>query len=171
MSDTTWMLLKGLLPLVLVIVFLRLLGWLQRKVGKPRPAATHCLACDTPNPGMRVPNSLDQALWGGWTCAGCGASVNAQGEPIPDAPPRAPSRPLTGPLAGLFRRRPGLVMGLFWGLSMWAAMSLAPEIFATVRGETFSLGKVLVGLITWGLLGGLLFGSAMRLAIFRKPKG
>jgi hypothetical protein len=170
LSDATWTLLKGLLPLLLVIGVLVSLRSLQRKVGKPRPAALHCATCETPNPGIRIPNSLNQALWGGWTCAGCGATVNAQGEPIPDAPPRAPSRPLNGPIAALYRRRPGLVMGLVWGLSMWLAMSLAPEVLATLHGGVFGTGKVLVGLLVWGGAGGLFFGSAMRLALFRKPK-
>jgi hypothetical protein len=170
MSETTWALLKAIWPLLFVIAFLNLLGWLQRKLGKPRPAASHCGVCHTPSPGLRAPATLKEAMWGGWTCAGCGATVNAQGEPIPGAPPRPPSRPLNGPISGLFRRRPGVVMGLFWGLCMWLAMSVAPEVLTAWRGETFSVGKVLVGLLIWGGAGGLLFGSAMRLTIFRKPK-
>jgi len=170
LSDATETLLKGLLPLLLVIGFLVSLRGLQRKIGKSRPAAIHCAACETPNPGMRIPSSLNQALWGGWTCAGCGATVNAQGEPMPDAPRRTPSRPLDGPLAALFQRRPGFVMGLIWGLSMWLAMSLAPETLTMLHGGVFGTGKVLVGLLVWGGIGGLFFGSAMRLAFFRKPK-
>jgi len=170
MNDTTWALLKALWPLLLVIVFLNLLGWLQRKYVKQRPAASHCGVCQTPAPGLRAPASLKEAMWGGWTCAGCGATVDAQGEAIPDAPPRPPSRPLNGPILGLLRRRPGLVMGLLWGLAMWLAMSLVPEVLGALRGETFRIGAMLTGLLIWGGFGGLLFGSVMRLAIFRKPR-
>jgi hypothetical protein len=61
-------------------------------------------------------------------------------------------------------------MGLFWGLAMWLAMSLVPEIVAVLRGEAFRTGKVFVGLLIWGGMGSLVFGSAMRLVLFRKPK-
>ena len=162
----TWTLLKSFAPLLLVAAFLFGLGQLKRKVGKPLPAASSCAACGTANPGMRVPNSLSQALWGGWTCAGCGATVNAQGEPIPDAPPRPPSQPI----GGLIRRRPGLLMGLFWGLTMWLVMSLGPQVLSLLQGGTFAIGKVLLGLLMWGGLGGLFFGSTMRLVLFGKPK-
>ena len=162
----TWTSLKGFAPFLPVTAFLFVLGQLKRKFGNPLPAASSCAACGTANPGMRVPNSLNQALWGGWTCAGCGATVNARGEPIPDAPPRPPSRPI----GGLIRRRPGLLAGLSWGLTMWLVMSLGPQVLPLPQGGTFGIGKVLLGLLMWGGLGSLFFGSAMRLVLFRKPK-
>ncbi len=46
---------------------------------KPPP----CKKCGTPAPIVRKPKSLQQALWGGWTCAECGFELDKWGEPVP----------------------------------------------------------------------------------------
>lgn len=169
MSETTWTLLKSFAPLLLVIGFLVALGFLKRKVGKPLPPASHCQACGEASPGLRAPNSVNQALWGGWTCAGCGANLNAQGEPI-GGPSRPPSTPLRGPFSRLLQRRPGLTLGLFWGLVMWGVMSVAPMVQAALHGAGFPVGKAVVSFLLWVVLGGAVFGAGMRTILVRKPK-
>lgn len=47
-----------------------------------------CPRCKTALPRLRDPRSLRQALWGGWTCPGCGAGVDKWGREVaPSAPP------------------------------------------------------------------------------------
>lgn len=43
-----------------------------------------CKKCGEPAPVVRAPKSLNQALWGGWTCAECGFELDKWGEPVPD---------------------------------------------------------------------------------------
>jgi hypothetical protein len=38
-----------------------------------------CPRCATELPRTRKPNSLKQALWGGWTCPKCGCEVDGRG--------------------------------------------------------------------------------------------
>jgi RNase P subunit RPR2 len=40
-----------------------------------------CPKCKTPFPAIRIPKSFREAMWGGWTCAHCGLSVNKLGRP------------------------------------------------------------------------------------------
>lgn len=42
-----------------------------------------CPSCKAPAPKVRTPRSLQQALWGGWTCSACGAEVDKWGREIP----------------------------------------------------------------------------------------
>jgi hypothetical protein len=49
-----------------------------------KPAA--CKKCGTPPPFIRKPASLQQALWGGWTCEECGYELDKWGEPLPGQP-------------------------------------------------------------------------------------
>ncbi len=42
-----------------------------------------CPRCSEPAPAVRVPNSVGQALWGGWTCAKCGTDYDKWGKEIP----------------------------------------------------------------------------------------
>ena len=39
-----------------------------------------CPSCSREQPKMRKPNSVEQAMWGGFTCEGCGAEMNARGQ-------------------------------------------------------------------------------------------
>lgn len=38
-----------------------------------------CPRCKTPLPRLRKPQTWRQSLWGGWTCAACGAEVDKWG--------------------------------------------------------------------------------------------
>jgi hypothetical protein len=38
-----------------------------------------CAACNAEQPRFRKPTNTTQALWGGYTCAGCGAELDAKG--------------------------------------------------------------------------------------------
>jgi hypothetical protein len=51
--------------------------------------AVHCPACEEKMSFLRVPNSLRQALWGGWNCPTCGCEMNKWGERIPRQPAEA----------------------------------------------------------------------------------
>jgi hypothetical protein len=44
--------------------------------------AVACPFCGTPLPLKRLPRSVRQALWGGWTCARCGNEVDKYGHPV-----------------------------------------------------------------------------------------
>jgi hypothetical protein len=57
-------------------------GW-----GKPTPGSAgggKCSDCGTPPPLMRRPANRRQMLWGGWTCANCGAELDRAGRKVPD---------------------------------------------------------------------------------------
>jgi hypothetical protein len=41
-----------------------------------------CPRCGTPQPRIRRPNSLRQALWGGYTCPACHCEVDKWGRDI-----------------------------------------------------------------------------------------
>lgn len=43
---------------------------------------TRCSSCDRELPVVRAPDSLQQAMWGGWTCPGCGERLDARGWPL-----------------------------------------------------------------------------------------
>jgi hypothetical protein len=45
-----------------------------------------CKKCGTLAPVVRKPKSLQQALWGGCTCAECGFELDKWGEPVPNQP-------------------------------------------------------------------------------------
>ncbi len=39
-----------------------------------------CAACGREQPAVRTPRNAQQAMWGGYTCAGCGAELDAKGQ-------------------------------------------------------------------------------------------
>ena len=45
-------------------------------------AQVHCQSCHEALPQKRKPTSLNQLLWGGWTCSNCGAEVDKWGKEI-----------------------------------------------------------------------------------------
>ncbi len=59
-----------------VIVGLTLLIWVLLM---PRKA---CPKCGAKLARFRKPSNLGQALWGGWTCHGCGTELNRKGKMI-----------------------------------------------------------------------------------------
>jgi hypothetical protein len=44
--------------------------------------AVVCPFCGTPLRQIRLPRTMRQALWGGWTCARCGNEVDKHGHPV-----------------------------------------------------------------------------------------
>jgi hypothetical protein len=42
----------------------------------------NCPACGTKQPAQRRPSSFRQLMWGGWTCANCGAEMDRHGKAI-----------------------------------------------------------------------------------------
>lgn len=48
------------------------------------PVPMHCPNCGLALPVVRKPSSWGQALWGGWTCTGCGAEMDKWGKLIGD---------------------------------------------------------------------------------------
>jgi hypothetical protein len=42
-----------------------------------------CPRCTTPAPFVRIPNSRQQAMWGGYTCQTCGTELDKWGGEIP----------------------------------------------------------------------------------------
>ena len=39
----------------------------------------NCPSCGREQPKMRKPANVEQAMWGGYTCEGCGADLDARG--------------------------------------------------------------------------------------------
>ena len=39
----------------------------------------NCPRCGTPMPVIRKPTSMEEGLWGGWTCPKCGCKVDKYG--------------------------------------------------------------------------------------------
>lgn len=39
-----------------------------------------CPSCGREQPKMRKPANMQQAMWGGYTCQGCGAEMDARGK-------------------------------------------------------------------------------------------
>ena len=74
--------------ILLIVLIIVVLGagsafiWQQTKskgrfgIGVLRP---ECPRCGTQLPMIRKPGSTDEALWGGWTCPGCGCKVDRYG--------------------------------------------------------------------------------------------
>ena len=53
--------------------------WIMRRLGYPLGRKLHCPRCNTGLPAVRRPASFKQAMFGGWTCAQCGARLDARG--------------------------------------------------------------------------------------------
>ncbi len=49
-----------------------------------------CPECDEPLPALRVPDSLHQLMWGGWTCPKCGCRMDKWGKPVDIKRPHKP---------------------------------------------------------------------------------
>ena len=43
--------------------------------------AINCPSCGRELPKIRKPANMEQAMWGGYTCEGCGAQLDARGKP------------------------------------------------------------------------------------------
>jgi hypothetical protein len=43
------------------------------------PLAATCPRCGTSLPAIRKPTSINEGLWGGWTCPNCGCKVDKYG--------------------------------------------------------------------------------------------
>jgi hypothetical protein len=71
--------------LVLLGVILVLYGTSVRNTWGVNVKAAHCPQCNAPAPGVRIPMSLREFLWGGWTCRSCGTRVDKWGREIPAA--------------------------------------------------------------------------------------
>lgn len=67
-SATIGMLVGGVGAAVVLLTFA-----LSRKPVK-------CPSCGREQPKVRKPTSMEQAMWGGYTCQGCGAEMNARGK-------------------------------------------------------------------------------------------
>lgn len=48
-------------------------------------SAVQCPSCGEPAPLIRRPGNWRQALWGGWTCGGCGAEMDRWGRKVGQA--------------------------------------------------------------------------------------
>lgn len=44
--------------------------------------AVHCPQCGERMPAIRVPESMFQLLWGGWSCPACGCKMDKWGKAI-----------------------------------------------------------------------------------------
>lgn len=52
-----------------------IVGWLMLSQ-KP----VKCAGCGREQPKVRAPRNAQQAMWGGYTCVGCGAELDAKGK-------------------------------------------------------------------------------------------
>lgn len=53
--------------------------WLVLRYGL---ATRRCPECNEELPKVRKPQSVSQALWGGWTCPNCGCRTTARGNRV-----------------------------------------------------------------------------------------
>ena len=60
-------------------VGLILLGTMRRNRFGINAGAVACPSCGAEQPVLRKPASLQQALWGGWTCRSCGRQIDKWG--------------------------------------------------------------------------------------------
>lgn len=65
--------------LIVSAVFPAVTIWVARKMGYPIGQAILCSKCGTEQPMFRKPANRTQVLWGGYTCAKCGAELDARG--------------------------------------------------------------------------------------------
>lgn len=42
----------------------------------------HCPQCGRQMPALRIPDGLQQLLWGGWTCPACGCRMDKWGKAV-----------------------------------------------------------------------------------------
>jgi hypothetical protein len=68
--------------LVLVGVVTVLYGTSARNRWGVNFQSRHCPHCNTPAPRIRLPKSLHQFMWGGWTCRACGIEVDKWGREV-----------------------------------------------------------------------------------------
>lgn len=73
-----------------LLVFLMLIGLTLVLIGTIRKKGRWglnlkpviCQKCKTPAPLFRKPTSIQEALWGGWTCTNCGCKMDKWGNEI-----------------------------------------------------------------------------------------
>lgn len=53
--------------------------WPQHGRWGINPSPVDCPRCGKRQPKARIPNSVYQALWGGWTCDSCGCEMDKYG--------------------------------------------------------------------------------------------
>jgi hypothetical protein len=70
---------SGLMALALLAI---LLGTIFRTRAGINTAAVTCPNCNSPQPAMRKPTSVRQAMWGGHTCAQCATEMDKWGRRI-----------------------------------------------------------------------------------------
>ncbi len=42
----------------------------------------NCPRCGAPSPGIRKPENMQQALWGGYSCTGCSTNIDKWGRKV-----------------------------------------------------------------------------------------
>ena len=71
--------------LIVALVALAVFIWRQSKT-KGRWGISslrqNCPHCGTPLPMIRKPTSVEEGMWGGWTCPQCGCKVDKYGREI-----------------------------------------------------------------------------------------
>jgi len=92
---------------------------------------TVCPHCQNTLPAVRVPRSLEQLLWGGWTCPHCGAVLNKWGENPAKPEAKAQAEPSDEP-----RRQVA---------QPWKKDSLVPAIHTLTRRKEFIVGVAVLG--------------------------
>lgn len=83
-----WLFLIFLVPLALVVH-----GSIVRNRWGINFARVVCPSCGTPAPLVRSPDSMQQGLWGGFTCRACGTGMDKWGRQV-----SPPTKPLPGVL-------------------------------------------------------------------------
>ena len=75
-----------ILGLIIILVVAAALMWRLTKAksrwGLGYIAGLNCPRCGTPLPTIRKPSSMQEMLWGGWTCPACGCKVDKYGREI-----------------------------------------------------------------------------------------
>lgn len=57
-----------------------LVTWIVRMIWERKSGQLQCPQCHFQPAVIRMPRSLREFMWGGWTCAICGARVDKRGQ-------------------------------------------------------------------------------------------
>ena len=82
-SDKTFLLLIGIVGLVLVAGVVRVVyGTKVRDKWGMNSSTIRCPRCQAAIPQFRIPNNVQEFMWGGHTCASCGAQFDKWGREL-----------------------------------------------------------------------------------------
>jgi hypothetical protein len=106
-----------------------------------------CPRCGAPAPQARRPETLHQAMWGGWTCGVCGAEVDKWGRERATGTSRRIVRAEPVTRAALKKRFIGITAVAYFCLTLvfdWVGLKQGTAFPSTWQETLFQVGAALV---------------------------